>query len=80
MASKKKPTVKNKFKIHAMNTQEEARPGRRHVCNTTFYEDYDEALKNAKSYASGASGKPMVIYEAITIVQPKESPVEVIDL
>jgi len=68
-----------KYKLHGIDTVD----GSRHSANNKkFYDTYDEALTQAKSYVSRQSNpcNGIVIFKAITLVEPACAPIRVTDL
>ncbi len=67
--------VRNKYKIHALSTALQGRPG----SNSTFYETEREATERAREcIANGSDG--IVIYKAVTVVTPVTPEVEYHDV
>jgi len=74
--------IKLMYKIHGLNT---AQGMARSANNDTFYETYEQALEQARSYVDrGESGSfaqdSMVIYKAHVLVRPARAPVEVLSI
>lgn len=74
--------IKLMYKIHCLNVAK----GISHSAgNDTFYETYDEALEQARSYVTqhrrgSANQDSMVIYKAHVLVRPHKPPVEVLSI
>lgn len=71
--------IKLMYKIHCLNV---AQGLSRSANNDTFYETYEEALEQARSYvdAPGCRNNSMVIYKAHVLVRPAQAPVEVLSI
>ena len=70
--------IKLMYKIHSLVTAQEMS---RSAGNDTFYETYDEALEQARSYVTRSeSSTMMVIYKAHVLIRAEHPPVEVMSI
>ncbi|KKL50808.1 hypothetical protein LCGC14_2301770 [marine sediment metagenome] len=70
--------IKLMYKIHCLNV---AQGLSRSANNDTFYETYEQALEQARSYVDhDRSSDSMVIYKAHVLVRPAQAPVEVLTI
>ena len=67
------------YKIHSLDVAQGIAKAPKF--NSTFYETYDEALKQARDYATkGSVHAPMVIYKAHVLVRSNQPSIEVLTI